>query len=452
MSFFKIYETFIKLLKKPLPKTLFGRAILIIITPVIFTQLVSIFGFYETHWQVVSLKNSNAIINEISLIADTMAPENKFINNQEMIDEIQDNLNFKVTFFENEILKKSSDKYTKSKFSQLLSKKISYPFQLQKIEGQLLRRNIYLYDLKLQFTNGVVQLILPKNRFVTSSMLIFLSWMIGSALVTLAISIIFMRNQIRPIKRLADASEAFGKGEHSTNIKVEGANEVKQAARAFNMMRQRIIRQIQQRTTMLAGVSHDLRTPLTRMKLQLEFLPDSENIQALRLDLSEMEQMIDEYLAFAKGQDHEKPSKIKLKKYFETIIDQYIPQKIDLTLKLDKSLNTASLTLKPNAFKRCINNLINNAKNFGDKIILSINHSKHAIDIIIDDNGCGIPAAHQKNVFNPFYRLDRARNPNQGNIGLGLTIARDIVHDHGGEIKLDKSPMGGLRVKIQLPK
>ena len=452
MNLFKYYEYFIKLLKKPLPRTLFGRAILIIITPVIFTQMVSIFVFYETHWEVVSSKNATAIINDIKFINNIMAPNNQFINDPEMIDEIQDNLSFKVNFFENELLKKGTKESTHSVFEKLLRTKISYPLQLEKLNNHLFNNNDTLYILKLQFTNGIVEFELPKNRFVTSSMMIFLFWMIGSALVTLAISIIFMRNQIRPIKRLADASEAFGKGERTKNIKVEGANEVKQAARAFNLMRQRIIKQIQQRTTMLAGVSHDLRTPLTRMKLQLEFLPHSENIEALKLDLVEMEQMIDEYLAFAKGQDHEQLKQVHLLKYFNTITEQYSSQKINLELKTEKTLNQSTFTIKPNALKRCINNLINNASNYADKIILSVHESEHAIEIIVDDNGCGIPAAHRKNVLGPFYRLDKARNPNQGNIGLGLTIANDIVHDHGGDIQLDESPLGGLRVKIQLPK
>jgi two-component system osmolarity sensor histidine kinase EnvZ len=272
--------------------------------------------------------------------------------------------------------------------------------------------------------------------------------MVGTSIILLSIAIYFLRRQIRPVRRLAQAAESFGKGMQVLNFKPEGAQEVRQAANAFLLMRERIQRQITQRTEMLAGVSHDLRTPLTRMKLQLAMLPESEYAPGLRGDVSEMEKMIDGYLAFARGEGSEVSVLISLKSILEEVVEEACRHGADVVLD---EVITDSVTVRRYAIKRALTNLVDNAARYSQQIHVGVKKKNGMVEITVDDDGPGIPQVHREAVFKPFFRIDPSRNAETGGVGLGLTIARDVVRNHGGELLLGDSSSGGLRALMRLP-
>jgi two-component system osmolarity sensor histidine kinase EnvZ len=273
-------------------------------------------------------------------------------------------------------------------------------------------------------------------------------WMVGTAVVLLAVAVVFLRNQIRPIQRLAQAAEAFGKGREVGDFRPSGATEVRQASAAFLAMRERILRQIGQRTEMLAGVSHDLRTPLTRMKLQLALLGLRPEVAELKRDVAEMEKMIAGYLAFARGQESEATVATDLPALLNDVVATMRRHGGDIRLKSGSDI---TVPIRPNAFRRCLVNLIENALRHGRRVEVSAVRRGGAVEIAIDDDGPGVPADRREDVFRPFYRLDESRNPATGGVGLGLTIARDVIRGHGGEIELGTAPIGGLRALLRLP-
>jgi two-component system osmolarity sensor histidine kinase EnvZ len=296
--------------------------------------------------------------------------------------------------------------------------------------------------------SGVLITIAPKKRLFSSTAIVFVLWMVGTSLILFTIAMFFMRNQVRPIRRLAIAAENFGKGRDVSSFKPEGASEVRQAATAFLAMRDRITRQIRQRTDMLAGVSHDLRTPLTRMRLEIEMLNDATGAKHLKTDITEMEHMLEGYLAFARGEGTEQPRQTDL----TSIVDGVVAQARRNGGEIDyHSEDSFELPLRQNAFKRSITNLIDNASRFAEHISIRIGLRDDAIEIIIDDDGPGISEEHRDDVFKPFFRIEGSRNQGTGGIGLGMTIARDVIRSHGGELQLSTSPIGGLRVIIRLP-
>ena len=300
----------------------------------------------------------------------------------------------------------------------------------------------------MQLPDGVMDVIVDRERLFSSTTYIFVMWMVGTSLLLFAIATIFMRNQVRPIQRLATAVDNFGKEREDSDFKPEGSTEIRQAAAAFNLMRERIQRTISQRTEMLAGISHDLRTPLTRMKLQLAMTGDSPEMNDLRSDVKEMETMVEEYLAFARGEVAEKVQNSNLSNILHDVVNKVQPDKAQVTLKTKQGL---MVPLKPNGFKRAITNIINNAIVYGEKVDIAVIKLPAAILIQIDDDGPGIPTEDRENVFKPFHRLDSARNPDSGGSGLGLTIARDVVRAHGGDIIIENSSMGGVRINMRLP-
>jgi two-component system osmolarity sensor histidine kinase EnvZ len=303
-------------------------------------------------------------------------------------------------------------------------------------------------EIRVQMADGVLSVMSPERRLFSSTTYIFLLWMVGAAMVLFAIAIIFMRNQIRPIRRLAAAADAFGKGRDVTRFKMEGATEVRQAAAAFLVMRERIQRQISQRTEMLAGVSHDLRTPLTRMKIQLELFGDCQEVEDLKVDVIDMEQMIEGYLAFARGEGAEAPVPTDLNRLINEAVSSARRDGAIVDLHLEGEL---SLPLRPNSVKRCLANLIGNARRYADHVWVQAGRRDDAIEITVDDDGPGIPANSHEDVFRPFFRLEGSRNRSTGGVGLGLTIARDVIRSHGGDITLSESPRGGLRAVVRLP-
>jgi two-component system osmolarity sensor histidine kinase EnvZ len=319
---------------------------------------------------------------------------------------------------------------------------IPYPFVIDARPGE---SNLTVH---MGLPDGLMSVELSKERLFTESIFLFVFWMASSSMVLFGVAAIFMRNQVRPLLRLARAADAFGKGREAPDLKIAGATEVRQAARAFIAMRDRIRRQIDQRTGMLAGVSHDLRTPLTRMKLQLALLEGVDGVADLRADVDEMERMIDAYLDFARGTGTETAQPADLGDVLRDVVERHRRAGGEITLSVPR---TIVLPLKRQALERCVGNIIGNALRHGTRVDVAAVVRNEAADILVDDNGPGIPAAQREAVFKAFQRLETSRNTRTGGMGLGLTIARDLIRGMGGEIALLDSPLGGLRVRLTLP-
>lgn len=435
-------------IKNILPQTLFGRALLIIVTPLILMQAISTFVFFDRHWDTMTRRLAHTLAGDIAFIVDSLTPLPKQLDLNQIFLKADDILHIRLTYSPEEILVKKKpfqqwDRVRKS-LRDALKERVRRPFSIDTMKKE---RRI---EIKVQLPQGLLNVNVHEKRLYSSTPYIFLMWMIGSSLVLFAIAIIFMRNQIRPIRRLAIAARSFGMGRGSSEIKPSGAKEVRQATQAFRQMRERISRQFAQRTEMLAGVSHDLRTPLTRMKLQIEMLERTPETRELQDDIQEMERMIDGYLTFARGEGSESLSKINLASLIEEIIST---ERRDGSLInfVKKSKTIKSVTLRPHAIKRAITNLIINSKKYAEIVKVEFEYnSEHAI-ITIDDNGPGIKPEHRDDVFKAFFRLDPSRNTDTGGTGLGLTIAKDIIQSHGGDLLLSEASLGGLRATITLP-
>jgi two-component system, OmpR family, osmolarity sensor histidine kinase EnvZ len=304
----------------------------------------------------------------------------------------------------------------------------------------------------VQVHDGVLQVTVPHEKLTASSADIFIVWMVGSAFVLVGIAVLFLRNQVRPIEQLAFAAENFGKGRSVPDFKPYGASEVRRASQAFITMRARIDRHVTQRTEMLAGVSHDLKTPLSRLKLQLAMMGESTDVKEMRNDISEMERMLDEYLAFARGEGGEEDVVADLGELVRDAASAAVSARGlpagRVTIEVPKPVEGP---VKRTALRRCVTNLIDNALKHGKKTVVTVMRDERFIRIIVDDDGPGIPAERREEAFRPFHRLDQGRNLQVGGVGLGLAIARDIARGHGGDLLLDKSPMGGLRATVRLP-
>ena len=440
------------MIKTFLPKTLLGRSLLILILPVFLIQVVSTFVFFDRHWEKMTSRLANAIAGESILLADFIENNPDLEERQKVISLFEENLAMKAVYREGERLTHNAEGVSigwayliGSKLTEELKLKTDRPFILNVlfVEKQL--------DLVLQLKDGTLSIEMPQRRLFSSTTYIFLLWIYSVSILLLIIAVLFMRNQVRPIRRLAIAAERFGKGRDVENFKVEGAREVRQAGQAFIDMSTRIKRQVTQRTTMLAGVSHDLRTPLTRMKLQIELLGDSPDIEALKGDIEEMEKMIDGYLTFVRGEGNEVPTSTSMNQLIENVVSSAKREGNEIILKTH-GLENVFITLRPIAIKRCLTNLIGNAAKYSETVwVTAEKNEPKKLLITIEDNGPGIPEDHYDDVFKPFFRVDSSRNTDTGGVGLGLPIAMDIVHAHGGIIWLEKSIHGGLAVKIRLP-
>ncbi|MEO0392287.1 MAG: ATP-binding protein [Pseudomonadota bacterium] len=435
-------------IKKILPKTLFGRSLMIIVTPVVLVQLIATIVFYDRHWDTISERLSKAVAGEIAMILGELAHDNSAANQSRLFDLTADATALLVSFDEGATLDPEParewwDPYLRRWLNQALAEKIPQPFRVDPWFAQ------DWVEISIQMDDGVLRVIAPLRRFFSSTIYVFMMWMVGSSILLFSIAIIFMRNQIRPIRRLADAAEAFGKGrDQASPFKPEGADEVRQAGVAFLVMRDRLTRQIAQRTAMLAGVSHDLRTPLTRMKLQLEMMPEDEEAKDLQHDLTEMETMLEGYLAFARGEGGEETTPTDLAALLSGIIQDGRREGSEIIAALKPGI---VLPVRPVAIRRALTNLISNAGRYGKHCWVSLRQDDQRVLIEIEDNGPGIPADQREEVFKPFVRLDPSRNLATGGIGLGLTIARDIIRRHGGDAQLDDSDYGGLKVTVILP-
>ncbi len=438
-------------IKTFLPRTLFGRSLLILVLPILLIQIITTLVFIDRHWVKMTDRLAFAVAGETALIADQIEKDDSPENLKEITGYAGQNLQLLVSYERDGMLTDDEAQ------NRLGLKGSSIANTLAVALDQQVRRPYSInvdveekwVEVTLQLENGLLRLSMPQRRLFSSSGYIFLIWMVSISLLLLVVAVIFMRNQIRPIRRLAIAAERFGKGmDVPASFKPEGAREVRQAAKAFIDMHERIRRQIQQRTAMLSGVSHDLRTPLTRMKLQVAMLGNSPDVEALKADIDDMQRMLDAYLDFARGEGGEQPVRLDIGEILDRVVSSIKRQGADIVLEKGDDL---SLMLRPVAMERCLGNVINNARKYGGRIWVKVVHGTNAVVITVDDDGPGIPEDELAEVFRPFYRLEESRNAATGGVGLGLPIAQDIVHAHGGEITLQKSPKGGLQVVITLP-
>ncbi len=433
-------------LKNILPKGLFGRSLLIVVAPVVLLQAIVTYIFFERHWDTVTRRLSRAIAGEVAMLTETYSSPMDTVTMQAVNAQAARTFQLEVAFLPGEKLPapSSGEPY----FSPVmtlgdeLSKQIAQSFWIDTH-----RYGDYL-DLRVQLNQGVLRILTPRNRVTSQTAHIFILWMFGTSLVLLSVAVVFLRNQVRPIALLAQAAEEFGKGREVPDFKAAGATEVRQAAAAFLEMRDRIGRQIAQRTLMLAGVSHDLRTPLTRMNLQLAMLPESDEIEALRADIREMQHMLDEYLAFAGGQAGEAECQTDIAQLIEEIAAEYARHGTPFIFHPEQNLQ---MPLRRGNFKRCIVNLLENALAHGKHVEIHAIRTRDHIEVAIDDDGPGLPPEKYEDAFLPFQRFDDSRTPDRAGVGLGLAIARDIARSHGGDISLGRSPLGGLRATIRVP-
>ena len=432
-----------KIIKDFLPKSLFYRALLIVAVPVIVLQLVVTIVFFDSLWIKTNKGMTKALVNEISTFIEVYNDEK--YNKDEITDLFSIYQNLNIEFVEDNNFSYVYDERWFSPIDRTLRRELKSRFELNSF---WFNTTIYkeLIDIRIKYKLGYFKFLVPRDRITSSSARIFALWITVPALIMVLISLIFLKNQTRPITNLAKVAEKFGKGEEIGEYKPSGASEIRQAGYEFDKMRKRIIRHLNQRSEMLSGISHDLRTPLTRMKLQMAFIKDKDLSNKLSEDINEMEKMLNEYLQFTSSSYLEKHDEFNLSKLIDEIVKKYDNENIQINLVPEVYING-----RKNLIKRCINNLIDNAIKYADKVHVELNNSNNSLFIKIEDNGPGIPEKEYDNVFKPFYKIDKGRADSKSSVGLGLSIASDIVRSHGGNIKLEKSSMNGLGVKIFLP-
>ena len=432
-----------KIIKEFLPKSLFYRALLIVAVPVLVLQLVITVVFFDSLWIKTTKGMTRALVNEMSTFLEFYKDGNYDKNEINKLFSIYQDLNFE--FVKDE---KFNFDYTDRWFSPIdrtLRRELKSRFKLDNFWFDTTNYK-ELIDIRIKYENGYIKFLVPKDRVTSSSARIFALWITVPALIMVLISLIFLKNQTRPITNLARAAEKFGKGEEVDEFKPSGASEIRRAGYEFDKMRKRIMRHLNQRSEMLSGISHDLRTPLTRMKLQITFIKDKELSKKLTEDVDEMEKMLNEYLQFTSSSFAEKDEMFNLTDLVSEIIAKYDNENISIKLTPRVYFNG-----RKNLITRCINNLLNNAVKYAKKVNVELNKNNNNLFIKIEDDGPGIPRKEYDNVFKPFYKINKGRADSKSSVGLGLSIASDIIKSHGGNIKLDKSKMNGLSVKVFLP-
>jgi two-component system osmolarity sensor histidine kinase EnvZ len=438
-------------IKKYIPQGLFARTLLIILVPVLLLQITVSVVFFERHWSKMTERLAFSVTGDINaiiqMIDDNPSPEN-IVKIQSIATH---HFNLQMSYQENikifpdiEITKNKEVDISKD-LRRDMAKNITRPFVVKNIPD---RKQTIVYVL---LQNGLLSISVPEGRLYSASSYIFILWMLGLSVLLFTISMMFMRNQIRPIHRLGIIAERLGRGIPVGKIKPSGAREVRQAAKAFMNMQERINQYIEQRTTMLAGVSHDLRTPLTRMKLQLEIMDEIKDRDALHGDIQDMEHMIEGYLSFAKGDGGEEMQRVALNNVLDKMIEDAKRMNM-IVIDNRKEQEAMIVWLKPKSFSRALDNFLSNSVRFASQIALNISISEEFVTIVIEDNGSGIEPNKIPEMLKPFVRGDASRNQKTGGVGLGLTIAQDIISAHGGTLELGKSDsLGGLEVKITLP-
>lgn len=430
-----------------MPKGLYGRSLIIIITPMVLLQSVVAFVFMERHWQSVTQRLSTAVVRDVSAIVSVIETYPQDTEYETITRISREKFALNISILPPDPLPPPNPKpffsILDGTLSQQITRQIGKPFWIDTVGDS------NLLEIRIRLEKNVLRVFVRRNRAYASNTQIFLLWMSGTSIVLIFISILFLRNQIRPIQKLAEAAETFGKGRSTPgDFKPRGAQEVRRAGIAFLEMRGRIERQIEQRTTMLAGVSHDLRTILTRFKLQLALLGKSQEVDELQNDVDDMQNMIEGYVNFTRGEGDEEPGTVNLAEVLLRLENEARLSNKELTHELK---GRVTINVRPGAFSRLLNNLVSNAIKNATKIHILADHRGSWLSIHIDDNGSGIPEEFREDVFKPFYRLDEARNQDDGGTGLGLAIARDIARAHGGDITLGESKLGGLRATIRIP-
>lgn len=436
-----------------LPQTLMGRSILIMVVPVILAQIIAITVFWDNHWDKVTRRLADSVAGEIAIVSDQI--QNNYSKDvlNILTKYMREHLRMEIVF---EVEEQSPEK-VETQIDYGFSGNLLLTPLITTLEGKLnapynviLNRKTEEVTVQIQLTNGFLSITIPEQRLFSSSGYVFIILLVFSAFSLLAISLIFLRNQIRPIRRLAAAASLMGKGRNVALGSPRGAREVRQAWEAFETMQRRIRRQIEQRTAMLAGVSHDLRTPLTRVKLGLSMIDDQKEASDMMADLDEMEKMMNAYLEFARGEKIEDVTETDLEAFIEDILEAHRTDnfKIDFDVKSNNSL----VPIQKVNLRRCLENIIGNAAHYADHVLITLDMTGTRVYISIEDNGCGIREDQYDEVFKPFVRLDPSRSKNTGGAGLGLSIAMDIIMAHGGKISLSKSDaLGGLKVDIRIP-
>ena len=432
-----------RFVKRILPKGLFYRALLIVAIPVIVLQLIITFVFFDSLWIKTNKGMTRALVNEINTFIEVYNDEMYKKDEITNLFSVYQDLNIELLEDENFVY--DYDERWFSPIDRTLRRELKSRFGSRQFWFNTTSYK-ELIDLRIKYQSGYFKFLVPKDRVTSSSARIFALWITVPALIMVFISLIFLKNQTRPITNLAKAAEKFGKGEEVDEFKPSGAAEIRQAGYEFDKMRKRIIRHLNQRSEMLSGISHDLRTPLTRMKLQIAFIKDKELMNKLTEDINEMEKMLNEYLQFTSSSYLEKDEKFNLSELIDKVVKKYDNENISTDFSSEIYING-----RKNLIQRCINNLIDNGIKYADKVKIDLIKNNNNLFIKIEDNGPGIPEKEYNNVFKPFYKINKGRTESKSSVGLGLSIASDIIRSHGGNIKLEKSSMNGLGVKIFLP-
>ena len=429
------------MIKKFLPQTLLGRSIMILVVPLIILQLIITVIFYNRHWDTITRHRTIDFVKDITLVVESFE-KNKSIENQKWtLNNVSEKLQLQTFYKKNVTLNLEQHELKPTKLKKYLLENLD---PLNKKFNLEINDKKKLITVMVELDEGVLEFRASKKRIYSSTTYIFILWMISASIILFIVALLFLKNQIKPIRRLAIAVDRFGKGKNIGNFKPSGAQEVRRVSNAFKIMKERIENSISQRNKMFSSISHDIRTILTRMKLNLELHKLDKG--GLKKDLVEMEQMVEEYLKYAKGEEKEKIQKINIISLINLIKKRY--SKKNIYFNNGKKIN---ISVRLNSIKRCINNLLSNSLKFSKNIKITCNKKNNYVEIIIDDDGPGIPEKERKKVLQPFYRVEDSRNRDTGGIGLGITIAADIINNHGGNFFLDKSPLGGLRAKIYLP-
>ena len=431
-----------KFIKVVLPKRLFYRALIIVAAPTIILQLIITIVFYDSIWIKANKNSTRALVAQLKTVQEVYQNDKK--NLDFLTDSYKNNFNFEIGIYQEKLPDVSGERRY-SPMDRSLRRELksafgnnNYWFSTSKYKNAV--------EIKIKSENDVIEFLVPKEMVAASSVRLFVLWTTLPSIVLIIIALIFLKNQTRPLVKLAKAAERFGKGDYVNDFRPSGAQEIRKAAYEFDRMAKRINRHLNQRSEMLSGISHDLRTPLTRLKLQLAMLKQKDLSEKMSKDIDEMEKMLNDYLQYSKTQTQEQSSEIQLQKLFEEIYSNLNTKNLSINLS-----ENIILKGRPVALRRSFENVIQNGLAYGKRVFVEIQKSSNRVLVIVEDDGPGIPEDQYKNVFKPFFRLDKSRSLNNSGVGLGLAIVEDIINSHGGSIQLGKSKYKGLQVKISLP-